>query len=264
MHAGENASRPGSPPGIRLQKVLAQAGVASRRKAEDLIRAGLVTVNGEVVTDLGRRVDPAASHIKVAGRRIAPAARKVYLALHKPPGYVTTRRDPQGRPTVMALVRGVREPVFPVGRLDYASEGLLLLTNDGDLAQTVMHPRSGVPKTYRVKVKGHPTDSALDRIRRGIRLEDGPAAPARLARIRRLKANTSLEITLTEGRRREVRRMFDKIGHPVIRLVRVRIGPVRLGTLAPGRIRRLTPAEVAGLLSWSRPRPGRDARKKMV
>lgn len=245
---------------VRLQKIIAGAGAASRREAERLIQDGLVTVNGRVVTDLGTQVDPEDSHIKVRGKLIRPETRKVYLALHKPGGYVTTQHDPQGRPTVMDLIHGVRERVFPVGRLDYNSEGLLLLTNDGELANAIMHPRFHLAKTYQVKVKGKPSPEKLQKLTRGIRLTDGLTAPVKIEKVRHLAANTTLEITMHEGRRRQIRRMFEKIGHDVVRLRRVRIGPVGLGNLAPGKFRKLDSREIERLKARPTKSPGKRNR----
>jgi pseudouridine synthase len=232
---------------IRLQKIIAAAGLASRREAERLIQDGRVTVNGKVVTDLGIRVDPEENHIKVRGKLIQPPKTKTYLALNKPAGYVSTHKDPQGRPTVLDLIHGVRERVFVVGRLDFNSEGLILLTNDGELANALMHPKYHVSKTYQVKVKGHPDASRLQKLSRGIQLADGPTKPVKIEKVRYLKANTTLEITLYEGRKRQIRRMFEKIGHPVLRLKRVRIGPIRLSGLSPGKFIRLNPWQIKQL-----------------
>lgn len=231
----------------RLQKVLAHAGVASRRASERLIVDGRVTVNGRVVIDLGTKVDPAEDAIKVDGRRVgAPPERKTYLALNKPRGVVTTMRDPEGRPTVAALIRGIRTRVYPVGRLDYDSEGLLLLTDDGDLARDLMHPRSGVEKRYVAKVRGRPEADALRRLARGIPLDGRRTGPARV-RVLRSGDNAWLEIVIAEGRNRQVRRMLQAIGHPVQRLRRTAYGGVALGTLEPGTHRLLTPIEVRRL-----------------
>lgn len=228
-------------PGERLQKVLARRGIGSRRACEELIAAGRVTVNGAVAV-LGQRVDPARDRIAVDGVPVAVAPGLVYWLLNKPRGVVTTASDPQGRPTVVDLVP--REPrVFPVGRLDADTEGLLLLTNDGDLAHRLTHPRYGVPKTYLAEVAGVPSDGDLARLRRGVVLDDGPTAPARVARL----APRLLRITIHEGRNRQVRRMCEAIGHPVLRLVRTHIGPVSDPRLPPGAWRPLTPAELRAL-----------------
>lgn len=231
----------------RLQKALARAGVASRRAAERLIVEGRVLVNGTVASRLGTRVDPSRDAIRVDGKRIPSAPREhSYLMLHKPRGYVTTLKDPEGRPTVLDLLRGTRTRVFPIGRLDYQSEGLLLLTDDGDLARDLMRPASQVPKTYLAKVRGEPAPEALARLARGIRLDGRPTLPAR-ATISRRGPNAWVEITVVEGRKHQVRRMLEAIGHPASRLRRVRYGGIELGGLAPGRCRALTHAEVRKL-----------------
>jgi pseudouridine synthase len=235
----------------RLQKILSTAGVASRRTAEELIRQGRVSVNGRTVTELGTKADPAADEIKVDGRRVKAARTLRYLLLHKPRGYVTTRRDPQKRQTVMDLLPGVREYVYPVGRLDYDSEGLLLLTNDGDLAAALTHPRHEVEREYRAVVAGVPDQRALERLARGVVLDGRRTAPAsvRLAAGDRDRSARSavLILTIREGRNRQVRRMCEAVGHPVQRLTRVRIGPLRDDRLRPGQVRDLTPAEVRAL-----------------
>jgi 23S rRNA pseudouridine2605 synthase/16S rRNA pseudouridine516 synthase len=240
----------------RLQKALARAGIASRRASEVLIREGRVAVNGTTVTELGTRVDPNRDVIKVDGRRIPrPPASHTYLALHKPRGYVTTASDPQGRPTVQDLIGERRVRVFPVGRLDYSSEGLLLVTDDGDLARALMHPGSGVPKTYLVKIRGTPGPEALSRLRRGIRLDGRRTLPARV-RITRPGLNPWLEITVVEGRKRQVRRMLEAVGHQVVKLKRTRYDGIALGSLPPGKIRRLTDEEITRLRQSIRGRSG--------
>jgi 23S rRNA pseudouridine2605 synthase len=227
--------------GERLQKVLAQAGVGSRRACEELIAAGRVLVNGEVAV-LGRRVDPGADRVAVDGVPVAVRPGLVYYALNKPAGVISTTSDPQGRPAVTGLVPA--DPrVHPVGRLDADSEGLLLLTNDGDLTYRLTHPRFGVAKEYLVAVEGTLQRGALRQLREGVVLEDGRTAPARVAPI----GPNGLRITIHEGRNRQVRRMCDAVGHPVRRLVRTRIGPVRIGTLAPSEWRELTAREVRAL-----------------
>ncbi|MGA2902425.1 MAG: pseudouridine synthase [Candidatus Korobacteraceae bacterium] len=255
-------------PAERLQKIIAAAGVASRRKAEQLIAGGLVSVNGQIVTELGTKADPERDHIKVNGKLLSGAERHVYLLLHKPKGYVTTVTDPQGRPTVLDLVRGIKARVYPVGRLDYLSEGLLLLTNDGELAQKLTHASSHVPKTYVVKVSGKPTAEQIEKLRGGVMLrpERSPLkTPAgRLPRVgqrRRSEAvrtapvriqlvregdNPWYEMTLVEGRNRQIRRMFEEIGHHVEKIRRVRYGPLELD-VEPGKLRHLTTREVAKL-----------------
>ena len=225
--------------GIRLQKILSGAGVASRRVAERMMVDRRVTVNGEVVTELGTRADPETDDIRVDGRRVRGRAAPRYLLINKPRGYVTTRSDPQGRRTVLDLIPKVREYVYPVGRLDYDSEGLLLLTNDGDLAQALIHPSHEFPRVYEAVVRGVPSAAALRRLAQGVTLEGRRTAPAtvRLLGGRRVRQQDQarVEVTLNEGRNRQVRRMFDAVGHPVMRLRRVQIGPLRDRRLAPGK-----------------------------
>jgi 23S rRNA pseudouridine2605 synthase len=234
--------------GERLQKVLARVGLASRRVCEDLIAEGRVRVNGEVA-DLGRRVDAEHDVIEVDGALVPTAPGLVHYLLNKPAGVVTTAVDTHGRPTVVELVPA--EPrVFPVGRLDADSEGLLLLTNDGELTHRLTHPSFGVEKEYVVSVDGDPSPAALRRLREGVDLDDGPTAPAKVARI----SAGLLRITIHEGRNRQVRRMCEAVGHPVTRLVRSRIGPLADRRLKPGEWRPLTPEEVRSLAGAATPR----------
>jgi len=241
-------------PPERLQKIIAAAGVASRPKAEQLITGGLVSVNGQVVTELGSKADPERDHIRVDGKLLHGPERHVYLLMNKPKGYVTTLSDPEHRPTVMDLLRGVGARVYPVGRLDYASEGLLLLTNDGEFAHRLMKAASHVPKTYLVKVAGTPSVEGLSRLRSGLFIaSEGrrvKTAPAKVRLIREAN-NPWYEVTLTEGRNRQIRRMFEEIGHHVEKIKRVRYGPLELD-VHPGEFRRLTPQEVARLKSIAR------------
>lgn len=234
----------------RLQKIIAAAGIASRRKAEELITGGLVSVNGQIVTELGTKADRDRDHIRVNGKLLHGAERHVYLLMNKPKGYVTTLRDPEGRPTVMDLLRGVGARVYPIGRLDYASEGLLLLTNDGELANRMMKAASHVPKTYMVKVAGNPTGEGLGRLREGISIPSNRGkrvrtAPAKI-RVIRESANPWYEVTLIEGKNRQIRRMFEEIGHHVEKIKRVRYGPLELD-VHPGKFRKLTVEEVSKL-----------------
>jgi 23S rRNA pseudouridine2605 synthase len=237
----------------RLQKIIAAAGVASRRKAEELITSGQVAVNGQTVTELGTKADPERDHIRVRGKLLHGPERHVYLLLNKPKGYVTTVSDPEGRPTVMSLLAGVKGRVYPVGRLDYGSEGLLLLTNDGSLAEKLMKAASHVPKTYLVKVSGKPEEADLAKLRSGISIPSGDGArrvrtaPAKIVIIKDA-ANPWYEITLIQGRNRQIRRMFEQIGHHVEKIKRVRYGPLQLD-VPPGRYRRLKPQEVTKLLA---------------
>lgn len=235
----------GEPGGERLQKVLAQAGLGSRRTCEALIEAGRVAVNGEVAK-LGRRVNPEHDHVTLDGVTIPVRPGLVYYLLNKPAKVVTTAHDPEGRPTVVDLVPA--EPrVFPVGRLDWDTEGLLLLTNDGPLANDLTHPSGGVPKAYLAEVAGVPGRAALRRLREGIDLDDGRTAPAKARLAQTTPNGAALEIVIHEGRNRQVRRMCEAVGHPVRRLVRTRFGPLRDQRLAPGQWRPLTQAEIRAL-----------------
>ena len=234
----------------RLQKILSAAGVASRRTAETLIEQGRVTVNGKTVTALGTKAD-FADDIRVDGRRVKAPARRRYILLYKPRGYITTRSDPEQRPTVIDLLTkgGVREYVYPVGRLDYDSEGLLLLTSDGDLASHLTHPRHGIEREYEVRVKGVPDEHDLERLSRGISLEGRRTAPAKVVLAKVIEAESGqqaiLSFVIQEGRNRQVRNMCDAIGHPVARLRRIRIGPIKDADIRPGEFRDLTPRELA-------------------
>ena len=235
----------------RLQKLIAAAGVASRRHAEELIAAGKVTVNGEVIKELGSKADPDKDHIKVNGKLINPQLKsreKVYILLHKPKGYLTSVSDPEGRPLVMDLLPPAFARVHPVGRLDFNTEGLLLLTNDGDFTNFITAARNRVEKEYEVKVKGVPTESGIERLRRGVVLEDGTrTAPAKIAKLNETKTNAWYEVLLHQGRNQQVRRMFEMIGHSVLKLRRVRIGFLVDEHLKPGQWRFLSPAEVRKL-----------------
>jgi pseudouridine synthase len=235
----------------RLQKIISSAGIASRRAAETLILEGRVTVNGAAVTTLGSKADPETDDIRVDGRRVKVRERRRYLLLYKPRGYITSRADPQQRPTVIDLLArgGVREYVYPVGRLDYESEGLLLLTSDGDLAARLTHPRHGVPREYHVRVRGVPDRQALDRLAKGVVIDGRPTEPAEVRLY--ASADDGQQATVTfvihEGRNRQVRRMCEAIGHPVIRLQRVRIGPISDDHIRPGEFRDLDEREIAAL-----------------
>lgn len=233
--------------GVRLQKALAQAGVASRRASEELIAAGRVEVNGKVVTEQGMRVDPERDTIRVDGSRIPPPRRHLYLVLNKPRGVVSTMDDPDGRPTLKQYVPR-RQRLFHVGRLDTDTEGLLILTNDGDFANKLAHPSHEVPKTYLVEVEGLLDNKTLRRLEKGLTLEDGPIKPDKVKLVTRAESRSMVQITLHSGRNRIVRRMFDSVGHPVRRLSRISIGPVRLGQLAVGETRELTREELGALL----------------
>lgn len=234
--------------GVRLQKVLAAAGLASRRGAEQLIEEGRVEVNGQLVTEQGRRVDPERDHIRVDGSRIPPARHHAYLVLNKPRGVVSTMDDPEGRPTLADYLPRRKDRLFHVGRLDTDTEGLIILTNDGDFAHRLAHPSYEVQKTYQVQVAGGMDNRTLKRLEKGVTLDDGPVKPDKVKLVARTDKKTLLEVTLHEGRNRIVRRMLDAVGHPVDRLARTRIGPVRLGVLPVGEVRELTREELGSLL----------------
>ncbi|QJC51828.1 rRNA pseudouridine synthase [Paenibacillus albicereus] len=232
----------------RLQKILAAAGVASRRKCEELIASGAVEVNGKVVRELGTKADPATDEITVKGKRIA-SEKKIYLMMNKPKGVITSASDPKGRKIVSDFLPGIKERVYPVGRLDYDTEGLLLLTNDGEFANLLTHPSHHVPKTYLATVKGVPHGSALERLQKGIKLEDGMTAPAE-ADYHDVDVDAgvaTISITIYEGRNRQVRRMFDAIGHPVARLKRIKFGHLGLENMQRGKFRHLTLSEIKEL-----------------
>jgi 23S rRNA pseudouridine2605 synthase len=256
----------------RLQKILSVAGIASRRAAEELIRQGRVSVNGETVTELGTKADAEGDDIRVDGRRVKPAGRRIYILMNKPRGYITSRSDPQHRPTVIDLLkeRGVREYVYPVGRLDFDSEGLLLLTSDGDLAAHLTHPSHEVEREYHVQVRGVPDRHSLERLGRGVVIDGRRTAPARV-RLHKVFESAGgeqavLSIVIHEGRNRQVRKMLDAIAHPVVRLKRIRIGPISDDRLKPGDFRELTPREVASLSAPTRraasPRSGQASRPR--
>jgi 23S rRNA pseudouridine2605 synthase len=234
--------------GVRLQKVLAQAGVASRRAAEDLITAGRVKVNDAVVTTLGTRVDPEHDVLRVDGERVVVDVGKVYLALNKPLGVVSTMRDPEGRPCLGDLVKGQRERLFHVGRLDTETEGLLLLVNDGEFAHRLAHPAHGVEKTYLAEVPGPVPTRVGRQLREGVELDDGVARADAFRIVQRIEGRALVELVLHEGRKHIVRRMLAEVGHPVRRLVRTAVGPVKLGDLRPGKTRPLTQQELSTLL----------------
>jgi len=228
----------------RLQKVMAHAGVASRRKCEEFIREGRVTVNGEVA-ELGCKVDPEKDQIEVDGEPVGDKEKLVYIMLNKPEGYISTVSDPRGRQTVMDLVASVDERIYPVGRLDYDSSGLLLLTNDGELTHRLLHPRYESDKTYTVTVAGSVSRQVLEQIRRGVELEDGPTAPAEVTSVHRRGNRTRFRLVIHEGRNRQIRRMMKRLGHQVIELRRV------LGDLPPGSYRELTRREIRALRQYA-------------
>ncbi len=254
----------------RIQKILARAGIASRRGAEELIREGRVMVNGKIA-ELGDQADPEKDFVKLDGKRVASSTGpRHYFVAFKPRSMVTTLDDPEGRPTIKDLLRShrIREKVYPVGRLDWDADGLLFLTNDGDLAHQVMHPRRHLPKLYRVKVRGCPDERALRRLRQGVRIDRGPRTLPAEVQIEKEGQNASwVQVTLVEGRQNQIKKMFEGVGHPVRRLRRMAIGPLRLGKLKVGQVRRLTEKElellrkdVAG--TGRKERPARKKSKK--
>lgn len=244
--------------GVRLQKLISEAGVASRRAAEQLILDGRVMVNGKAARELGTRADPANDDIRVDGRRL-PKPERRYILMHKPRGYVSTRSDPEGRPTVIELLERarIRGYFYPVGRLDYDSDGLIILTNDGSFAERLMHPRYGLARAYEARVRGVPDRKALDRLRKGVPLDGERTQPAGVTIVKVLDGRSTpqaiVEVVLKEGRNRQVRRMFEAVGHPVLRLTRVRIGAVPIAGLEPGEMRDLTAREIASLVKTKRP-----------
>lgn len=227
----------------RLQKILARAGIASRRGAEELIRQGKVTVDGVVVTEMGCRADPALQSVAFEGRPVALSEEKIYLLLNKPKGYVTTLDDPQGRPIVTSLLRDITIRVFPVGRLDVDTEGALILTNDGDFTQSILHPSFEIERTYLALVNGHPDKKSIDLLARGIELEGKITWPARIRVLGKTATSTRVEITIHEGRKRQVRKMFQAIGHRVMELKRTAYGGLQLGNLPSGTYRPLAPED---------------------
>ena len=247
--------RPGDPPdvhdpeGVRLQKVLATAGLGSRRACEELIANGRVTVDGQLVVELGVRVDPKSAVIHVDGMRVQLDASLITIALNKPKGVVSTMHDPEGRPALAQFVANREERLFHVGRLDADSEGLILLTNDGDLAHRLAHPSHGVAKTYLVEVQGRVKESLGTRLKQGVELEDGTVKVDDFKVVQVASHASLVEVVLHEGRNRVVRRLMDEVGHPVTKLVRTRIGPIRLGDLRPGRTRVLSKTELGSLMT---------------
>ena len=236
-------------PEERLQKILAKAGLASRRNAEELIRQGKVTVDGKVVTEMGVRVDPEKQVVAFEGRPLRQEEEKIYLLLNKPRGYVTTLNDPQGRPIVTSLLSGITSRVFPVGRLDFDTEGALILTNDGDFAERILHPRFEIQRTYQAEVRGLPTPEKIRLLEEGVELEGKKTWPATVRIVAKTATTTTLEITIHEGRKRQVRLMCQAIGHRVFALKRIAYGGLRLDALPIGKYRRLTPADLAQIFS---------------
>ena len=235
---------------MRLEKYIATSGIASRRSVKKSIQAGFVTVNGEPVLVPGHPINVETDSVEFEGKQVEPLAEHIYLMLNKPAGCLTTRSDERGRPTVMELVADLRDTIYPVGRLDLETEGLLLFTNDGDFAYRLLHPSHEVEKTYLVWVKGVPRDDAIQRLRQGVTISSGATAPAKIKRVKVSKdsASAKFEVVIHEGKKRQVRLMFKAVGHPVIRLKRVRIGNLRLGNLPSGQYRFLSPEEISELM----------------
>jgi 23S rRNA pseudouridine2605 synthase len=232
---------------VRLQKIISETGIASRRGGEALILAGKVSVNGKVVRELGFKADPALDRIRVDGHLLARRTPKVYYLVYKPRGVITSLHDPEGRPTIQDLIPRIKIKVYPVGRLDYDAEGLLLLTNDGEMAMQLAHPRYKVPRTYLVKVKGTLIAREMKRIEKGVMLDDGMSPQLKVTPIKRLERNSWLRVTLHEGRNRVIKRTFEAIGHPVLQLKRVGFASLTLEGLRPGEYRPLSAAEIEQL-----------------
>jgi 23S rRNA pseudouridine2605 synthase len=232
---------------VRLNKFLAQAGVASRREADRMITVGRVSVNNTIVEELGTQIDPIKDSVRVDGQNVKKEKEKIYLLLNKPAGYLVTMKDPFKRPTILELIPKLKTRVFPVGRLDLNSEGLLLLTNHGELASRLMHPRYRIKKVYEVRIKGIPSRKSLQRLEKGIHLDGKKTAPAKLTHLRSNSKNTKVRIVLTEGRKREIRRMFEAIGHTIFYLKRINFAGLALETLQKGQWRYLTSSEVVDL-----------------
>ena len=232
---------------VRLQKVIAASGLSSRRVAEDLIREGQVAVNGKIVRTLGTCINPAIDHVKVNGRHLDAAEPEAFVLLNKPPGFVTTMKDPFGRKTIADLLERIKVRVFPVGRLDYDAEGLLLLTNNGEVAQACLHPRYHVPKTYLIKVSGVFNDDQIKILRQGIELDDGITSPADVRKSGKAKSNSWLEITIHEGKKHQIKRMVEACGHRVMRIKRIGFGPLQLRNLPLGSCRYATDTEANAL-----------------
>lgn len=235
-------------PTIRLQKFLAECGVASRRKAEQLISRGLVTVDGRTITEMGCKIDPQRQEVRYQGRLIKPKKKRTYILLNKPKGYVTTMSDPQGRPIVTSLVKDLDTRVFPVGRLDIDTEGALLLTDDGELAHKILHPSHESTKTYEVVVKGYVSQGKIKKLEQGIEIEDKKTWPAKISQVKKQGPACRLMISIHEGRKRQVRKMFEAIGHPVINLKRTAYGKLQLGSLKSGAYRFLSPEDMKKVL----------------
>jgi 23S rRNA pseudouridine2605 synthase len=233
--------------GERLNKIIAMAGIASRRKADELIASGQVTVNRQVERRVGSRAIWGVNSITVNGRPIPDPPKKIYILLHKPFGYVSTLHDPEGRPIIRNLIKNVKERIYPVGRLDFDSSGLLILTNDGELAFRLMHPSFHIPRTYKVTIEGSISNVSVERLRKGISLDDGPTSPAHVRILDIQQGRSVIRITIFEGRSREIRRMFDALGHKTLKLIRTGYGNLNLGNLKVGKCRYLKNSEVRNL-----------------
>lgn len=247
----------------RVQKIIAKSGIASRREAEKLIEEGMVTINGRVAT-LGAKANPFSDSVKVRNRLIIKYEPPVYVLFYKPKGCITTMHDPEGRPTIKEFLRHVKYRVFPVGRLDYNTEGLLLLTNDGDFSNCLMHPKNNIPRTYIAKLTGIIDDLTIEKLKSGIRLEDGLAFATRITKKRKLESNSWIEITVNEGRNRLVRRMLQKAGHTVKTLKRISVGNLNLGSLVAGEMRHLNQDEVRGLMEYKHGEPKKIKKQKFT
>lgn len=237
---------------VRLQKYMAQAGVASRRKSEELISSGCVKINGHTVTQLGVKVVPGKDEVEVNGTVIEAASKKIYILLNKPVGYITTTDDQFGRQTVMDLVKDISARIYPVGRLDADTEGLLIMTNDGDFTNRITHPSRKIEKIYIAEVEGMPTQQEITRLRRGVNLGDFTSSPAKVQFLEGDKLRSKLMVTIHEGKNRQVRRMMEAIGHPVITLKRTQIGPIMLGNIPRGKWRHMRKEEIARLMKGGR------------
>lgn len=237
----------------RLQKFLANAGIASRRKCEELILEGKVKVNGQLVRELGFKIDPEADLVEFEGKEVAAREKKIVLILNKPKEVISTVTDPQGRKTVLDLLPNNFPRLYPVGRLDYESEGMLILTNDGYLADKIMHPKNEIKKVYHVWVYGYPSQEAMEKFSQGLDLEDGKTAPAKIKLIRKARSTSLMEVEILEGKKRQIRRMFEELGHPVAKLVRIQIGHLTMGKLAEGKFKRLTEEDINKLLMIKAP-----------
>jgi len=231
----------------RLNKIISMAGIASRRRADELISSGLVTVNDRVETSLGSKAIWGVDSITVDSQAMPDPPKKIYVILHKPFGYVSTLHDPEGRPIIRDLIKDIKERIYPVGRLDFDSSGLLILTNDGELAYRLMHPRFHIPRTYKVTIEGHLSNTSVERLKNGISLDDGPTNPAHVRIMNRRHGRSVVRITIFEGRSREIRRMFEAVGHKTLKLIRIGYGSLTLGELKVGKYRHLENSEVKSL-----------------